>query len=298
MLAEHGAMARGYPDVRANTVASFALGDYEWMLAFEADELHRIVDLMRAAAGLQGPPARTRGGAVLHRTAPHGRRDRQRPAVTLPRHFAPAASRSGGGAVFGSAGRRGQAHGGQRGEAQLAVEGRTLLGGSQVDGADAPLAVPPQQLLRAGPGVTTAALTGVGADVEKVTAQTARVRPVSPAAPRSSRPRRPPARRGGPDCRRRTRPSWARPRRAVDAASPRWRSATGRVGEPCHRPWQSASAPAAVRAPGRPRRSPRGVRRRWSQRGRRRRVAAMARRGRGASAGGGCRPRRTPGPCR
>jgi chlorite dismutase len=28
-------------------VAAFALGDYEWMLAFEADELHRIVDLMR-----------------------------------------------------------------------------------------------------------------------------------------------------------------------------------------------------------------------------------------------------------
>jgi peroxiredoxin len=47
MLAEHGKMARGYPDVRANTVASFALGDYEWMLAFEADELYRIVDLMR-----------------------------------------------------------------------------------------------------------------------------------------------------------------------------------------------------------------------------------------------------------
>ena len=47
LLAEHGKMARGYPDVRANTVASFALGDYEWILAFEADELHRIVDLMR-----------------------------------------------------------------------------------------------------------------------------------------------------------------------------------------------------------------------------------------------------------
>src|SRR5258705_3068450 len=47
MLAEHGMQARGYPDVRANTVASFALGDYEWMLAFEADELYRIVDLMR-----------------------------------------------------------------------------------------------------------------------------------------------------------------------------------------------------------------------------------------------------------
>ncbi len=47
MLAEHGQMARDFPDVRANTVASFALGDYEWMLAFEADELYRIVDLMR-----------------------------------------------------------------------------------------------------------------------------------------------------------------------------------------------------------------------------------------------------------
>jgi chlorite dismutase len=47
MLAEHGKMARGFADVRANTVASFGLGDYEWILAFEADELHRIVDLMR-----------------------------------------------------------------------------------------------------------------------------------------------------------------------------------------------------------------------------------------------------------
>jgi len=51
MLAEHGKMARDYPDVRANTVASFALGDYEWMLAFEADDLHRIVDLMRHLRG-------------------------------------------------------------------------------------------------------------------------------------------------------------------------------------------------------------------------------------------------------
>jgi peroxiredoxin len=47
MLVEHGKLARNYPDVRANTVSSFALGDYEWMLAFEADDLHRIVDLMR-----------------------------------------------------------------------------------------------------------------------------------------------------------------------------------------------------------------------------------------------------------
>jgi chlorite dismutase len=51
LLVEHGQMARDYPDVRANTIASFALGDYEWMLAFEADELHRIVDLMRHLRG-------------------------------------------------------------------------------------------------------------------------------------------------------------------------------------------------------------------------------------------------------
>jgi chlorite dismutase len=51
MLAEHGHMARDYPDVRANTVSAFALGDYEWMLAFEADELHRIMDLMRHLRG-------------------------------------------------------------------------------------------------------------------------------------------------------------------------------------------------------------------------------------------------------
>ena len=51
LLAEHGMMAREYPDVRANTVPAFALGDYEWVLAFEADDLHRIVDLMRHLRG-------------------------------------------------------------------------------------------------------------------------------------------------------------------------------------------------------------------------------------------------------
>jgi hydrogen peroxide-dependent heme synthase len=53
MLAEHGMMAREYPDVRANTVACFSLNDFEWMLAFEADELHRIVDLMRHLRGAE-----------------------------------------------------------------------------------------------------------------------------------------------------------------------------------------------------------------------------------------------------
>jgi hydrogen peroxide-dependent heme synthase len=47
MLSEHGIMGREYEDVRANTVAAFGLGDYEWLLAFEADEMHRIVDCLR-----------------------------------------------------------------------------------------------------------------------------------------------------------------------------------------------------------------------------------------------------------
>jgi chlorite dismutase len=51
LLTEHGQMARDYPDVRANTVASFALSDYEWILAFEGDDLDRIVDLMRHLRG-------------------------------------------------------------------------------------------------------------------------------------------------------------------------------------------------------------------------------------------------------
>jgi hydrogen peroxide-dependent heme synthase len=53
LLAQHGMMAREYPDVRANTVACFSLNDYEWMLCFEADELHRIVDLMRHLRGAE-----------------------------------------------------------------------------------------------------------------------------------------------------------------------------------------------------------------------------------------------------
>lgn len=47
MLVEHGTMGRGYPSVLSNTVAAFALGDYEWILALEGPHLHEIVDLMR-----------------------------------------------------------------------------------------------------------------------------------------------------------------------------------------------------------------------------------------------------------
>lgn len=47
MLRDHGMAAAGYKDVKANTISSFGLGDYEWLLAFEASSLDRIVDLMR-----------------------------------------------------------------------------------------------------------------------------------------------------------------------------------------------------------------------------------------------------------
>ncbi|QEE61193.1 chlorite dismutase family protein [Salinibacterium sp. dk2585] len=47
MLGKHGRLGGAFPNVLANTVASFALGDYEWILALEADNLLELVDLMR-----------------------------------------------------------------------------------------------------------------------------------------------------------------------------------------------------------------------------------------------------------
>lgn len=47
MLREHGVAGRKFPNVLANTVGAFALGDYEWLLSFEADDLIELVDMMR-----------------------------------------------------------------------------------------------------------------------------------------------------------------------------------------------------------------------------------------------------------
>ena len=47
MLAEHGRKGAAFRGVIANTVSSFALGDYEWLLPLESDELTDLVDLMR-----------------------------------------------------------------------------------------------------------------------------------------------------------------------------------------------------------------------------------------------------------
>jgi chlorite dismutase len=47
MLGQHGRKGSEFRTVLANTVAGFALGDYEWILALEAPELVDLVDLMR-----------------------------------------------------------------------------------------------------------------------------------------------------------------------------------------------------------------------------------------------------------
>jgi chlorite dismutase len=47
MLGQHGRKGSEYTQVLANTVAGFALGDYEWILALEAPDLVDLVDLMR-----------------------------------------------------------------------------------------------------------------------------------------------------------------------------------------------------------------------------------------------------------
>ena len=47
MLAEHGRKGSAFTEVLANTVASFALGDYEWLLGLESDDPLQLVDMMR-----------------------------------------------------------------------------------------------------------------------------------------------------------------------------------------------------------------------------------------------------------
>ncbi|PZF62045.1 chlorite dismutase [Curtobacterium sp. MCBD17_034] len=47
MLADHGRQGAKFRRVLTNTVASFALGDYEWILPLESPELVDLVDLMR-----------------------------------------------------------------------------------------------------------------------------------------------------------------------------------------------------------------------------------------------------------
>jgi chlorite dismutase len=47
MLADHGRKGAAFRGAIANTVSSFALGDYEWLLPIESDELTELVDLMR-----------------------------------------------------------------------------------------------------------------------------------------------------------------------------------------------------------------------------------------------------------
>lgn len=50
-LGSHGVLGREFPDVEPNTTSAFGLGDYEWILAFEADSLDRLVELIRRLRG-------------------------------------------------------------------------------------------------------------------------------------------------------------------------------------------------------------------------------------------------------
>ena len=47
MLKNHGMKAIDFPQILANTVATFGMNDYEWVLALEAPELVDLVDMMR-----------------------------------------------------------------------------------------------------------------------------------------------------------------------------------------------------------------------------------------------------------
>jgi chlorite dismutase len=47
LLREHGEIGREFPDVLANTTSAFGINDWEWILAFEAEDLDRIVDCIR-----------------------------------------------------------------------------------------------------------------------------------------------------------------------------------------------------------------------------------------------------------
>lgn len=47
LLAEHGVIGREFPEVLANTTSAFGLGDWEWILAFEADQADQLVDCIR-----------------------------------------------------------------------------------------------------------------------------------------------------------------------------------------------------------------------------------------------------------
>jgi hypothetical protein len=81
MLAEHGRMGSDYPEVLANTISAFALGDAEWLLAFEADDLVPIVDLMRHLRAAQARATHARSC----RFSPPGDGRSPTPRPTAPR---------------------------------------------------------------------------------------------------------------------------------------------------------------------------------------------------------------------
>ena len=69
LLAEHGGAGREFPEVLANTTSAFGLGDWEWILAFEADRAGVDRRLHPPAARGQGPPLHEGRDPVRHRAS-------------------------------------------------------------------------------------------------------------------------------------------------------------------------------------------------------------------------------------
>ena len=69
MLRDHGMLGRDFPQVISNTVSSFALGDWEWILGLEAPGARGPRGPDAAPARHRGTQPRPRGDPVLHRAA-------------------------------------------------------------------------------------------------------------------------------------------------------------------------------------------------------------------------------------
>ena len=82
MLRDHGMLGREFPQVISNTVSSFALGDWEWILGLEAPRAGGPRGPDAPPARHRGPPPRPRRNPLLHRPPGHRRRDRRGPCMS------------------------------------------------------------------------------------------------------------------------------------------------------------------------------------------------------------------------
>ncbi len=82
MLREHGVAGREFPEVLANTTSAFGLGDWEWILAFEAARADSLVDCIRRLREAKARLFTKVGGPVRDRHPQAGRRRPGRSGLT------------------------------------------------------------------------------------------------------------------------------------------------------------------------------------------------------------------------